>query len=274
MKIPVFILILFFTVIPNDLNRIAEINKYKREAKEAYEAGNYRKAAEAYQYLVDSLEVADENVLLNLSNAYFNLNDTTNARKYYSLLTSSQEDEIRSRSFQQLGIMDFKSKNHKQALQNFKQSLKALPNNEEARYNYELLKKILKEQEQQQKEQNQDQKKQDQQQNQDEDQQDQQQDQDDEQEGDQEKQEDQQKSDEQKEGEEQNPEQRNESEREEEKDQNKENPISNAENLEELNISEEKARMILEAMKNNEIQYIQQNRRKAKSRNKSGKPDW
>jgi hypothetical protein len=32
--------------------------------------------------------------------------------------------------------------------------------------------------------------------------------------------------------------------------------------------------MILEAMKNNEIQYIQQNKRKAKEPKKSTKPDW
>ena len=32
--------------------------------------------------------------------------------------------------------------------------------------------------------------------------------------------------------------------------------------------------MILEAMKNAEIQYIQQNKRKAAKRPPSGKPDW
>jgi hypothetical protein len=41
-----------------------------------------------------------------------------------------------------------------------------------------------------------------------------------------------------------------------------------------MNISEEKARMILEAMKNNEIQYIQQQKRKATEQPDSGKPDW
>ena len=44
--------------------------------------------------------------------------------------------------------------------------------------------------------------------------------------------------------------------------------------MEELKISEEKARMILEAMKNSEVQYIQQNQRKATKRPDSGKPDW
>lgn len=51
-------------------------------------------------------------------------------------------------------------------------------------------------------------------------------------------------------------------------------PQTRSEKLEELNLTEEKARMILEAMKNNEIQYIQQNKRKAKKKPDSNKPDW
>jgi len=51
-------------------------------------------------------------------------------------------------------------------------------------------------------------------------------------------------------------------------------PQSRSDKLEELNLTEEKARMILEAMKNNEIQYIQQNKRKAKKKPDSDKPDW
>lgn len=51
-------------------------------------------------------------------------------------------------------------------------------------------------------------------------------------------------------------------------------PQSRSEKLEELNLTEEKARMILEAMKNNEIQYIQQNKRQATKKPDSNKPDW
>jgi hypothetical protein len=51
-------------------------------------------------------------------------------------------------------------------------------------------------------------------------------------------------------------------------------PMSRPERLEEMNLTEEKARMILEAMKNNEIQYIQQNKRKPTKRPDSNKPDW
>ena len=81
-------------------------------------------------------------------------------------------------------------------------------------------------------------------------------------------------------GEEQHPDEgeKQEQEESEEGEENDENPEdkqpTTAEKLEEMNISEEKARMILEAMKNKEIQYKQQNKRKAKKPKKSGKPDW
>jgi Ca-activated chloride channel family protein len=41
-----------------------------------------------------------------------------------------------------------------------------------------------------------------------------------------------------------------------------------------MNISPEKAEMILEAMRNGEIQYIQQQKRKATEKQDKGKPDW
>jgi hypothetical protein len=44
--------------------------------------------------------------------------------------------------------------------------------------------------------------------------------------------------------------------------------------LEDMKISPEKARMILEAMKNQEIQYLQQNKRKATKPKDKSKPDW
>ena len=41
-----------------------------------------------------------------------------------------------------------------------------------------------------------------------------------------------------------------------------------------MNISPEKAQMILEAMQNGEIQYIQQQKRKSTEKQDKGKPDW
>jgi len=132
-----------------DLNRIANINKLKDEAQTAYLNEDYQTAIQKYLLLTDSLKVNDENVILNLSNAYFQLNDTLNAQSSYQKLVNSPNREVRSRAFQQLGVMAEQKSQLPVALDMFKESLKANPGNEEARYNYELVKKKLENQPQQ-----------------------------------------------------------------------------------------------------------------------------
>ncbi|MBL6449182.1 hypothetical protein JMN32_22930 [Fulvivirga sp. 29W222] len=279
-----------------DLDKIAKVNKLKKEAKTAYNNGNYQKALDNYLYLVDSMQVEDDNIMLNMANAYYKLKDTTNAVNNYQSVVDSKDNIIRSVAQQQLGVIANRSKKFKEALEHFKEALKADPANEEARYNYELLKKVLKEQEEQNKDQknqdkqdqeNQDQQKKDQQKK-DQQKQEQQKKEDQEQQQDQEKEgkgdekEDQEQQDKKdgekkedgkpKEEEKQKPEDGEES---DEKNKDKQDQMSSAsDKLQEMKISEEKAKMILEALKNKEIQYYQQNKRKATKPRESDKPDW
>lgn len=281
----------------NDLDKIAKVNTLKKEAKAAYNQGEYKTAIEKYSFLLDSMQIEDDNIELNLANAYYKLNDSTNAVNGYNNLLSSKDKIIKSVAHQQLGIMADRAKKFDEALNHFKNAIKTNPANDEARYNYEMLKKMLDEQEknkqdqqnkdQQNKDQNKkDQEKQDQQnkdqQQQNKDQQEQQnkeQQQDKEQEGkegeeqdkDQQKQDQQNKEGEKEEKKEQQPQEGEEGE-EKKGDQEQMNSISDK--LKEMKISEEKAKMILEALKNNEIQYYQQNKRKPTKRKDPDKPDW
>lgn len=59
-----------------------------------------------------------------------------------------------------------------------------------------------------------------------------------------------------------------------EKDKKDELPPEVKERLEKMKMSEEQAKMILEALKNREVQYLQENKRKGTQRQKTGKPDW
>lgn len=276
----------------NDLDKIAKVNSLKKEAKAAYNQGEYKTAIEKYSFLLDSMQIEDDNIELNLANAYYKLKDSTNAVNGYNNLLSSKDKIIKSVAHQQLGIIADRAKKFDEALNHFKNAIKTNPANDEARYNYEMLKKMLDEQEknkqdQQNKDQNKkDQEKQDQQnkdqQQQNKDQQEQQnkeQQQDKEQEGkegeeqdkDQQKQDQQNKEGEKEEKKEQQPQEGEESE-EKKGDQEQMNSISDK--LKEMKISEEKAKMILEALKNNEIQYYQQNKRKPTKRKDPDKPDW
>ena len=276
------ILMLMLSVI-TDPAKISTINKIKAEAKKAYLSGDFKLAAEKYQYLMDSLDVNEDEVRMNLANSYFNLNDTTSALGHYQTLTQSKGNPIRSKAELQLGVMSNRASKFEEALNHFKQAIKADPSNMDARYNYEMLKKKLEEE----KEKQQQQQKQDQNKDQ-EDKQDQQNK--DQQNKDEQKKQDQQKKDDQKKDQEnkdkkdgdQREDDQKKQEQQEQKDENEDKdnkekqdvPQSVKDKLKEMKMSEEKAKMILEAMKNQEIQYLQQNKRKATKPKQKGKPDW
>lgn len=270
------LVILLMMVDPGDISRI---NSAKSEAKKAYLAGDYKTAVAKYTYLVDSIGVKEDEVMMNLANSYFHLNDTTNAISAFQPLTLSKNPKLQSVANQQLGVLHNREGKFEEALTYFKQALKTNPANDDARFNYEMVKKKLEEQ----KKQEQQQQNKDKQQNKDQEQKDQEQ-KDQEQKDQEEKNKDQQKKDqkskeekekEKKEKEEQEKKDKEQKEQEEkEQKDKKEMPPSVKEKLKDMDMSEEKAQMILEAMKNQEVQYLQQNKRKATKQRDKTKPDW
>lgn len=276
-----------------DVSKIARHNQVKTDAQEALDAGDFESAIAQYHLLIDTMGVTEPEALYNLSTSYYQLADTTNAKLQYGRTITANNKQLSSKSYNQLGVISNLSKNHKKALSEFKSALKQNPSNENARFNYELTKKLLEQQQEQEnqddekkddekKEDNkekeeekdqeqkdkekQDQEKQDQEQQ---DQQDQQQGEENDEENEQEQQEQQDKNQEGKEEEQQEP---NEEEQKEQSDKEKQDAVN--QKLEEMKISPEKAQMILEALKNREKQYIQQMTRKATKKPPSGKPDW
>lgn len=269
------LLLLILTFFP--LTDIGKINAAKTAAKKAYLRGDYQVAAQQYQYLVDSLGVQEEEVLMNLAHARFQLNDSIPARLGYQQLTSSANSAIRSTAMQQLGVMSTKSGRLEEALEFFRSALKANPSNEEARFNYELVKRKLEEQQKQQQQQqknnnnkkdkNQDQKNDQQKKDQQKQQQEQQK------KNDQKK--DQQQQSDKKEDQNKQEQQKKDSQQQKDQDQKKQQQDKlDPEKMKNMKISEDKARMILEAMKSNEVQYLQQNKRRATKPKDKSKPDW
>lgn len=265
-----------------DPTKIGKINTLKAEAKKAYLAGDFKTAVQKYRYLVDSLQVKEDEVLLNLANAYFQLNDSTNALSEYQSLTQSPKPQLRSKAQQQLGVMTNRQGEFEEALNYFKESIKSDPSNNDARYNYELLKKKLEEKKQQQqqqqnqKDQNKEQENKDQQ-KQEQEKKEQQDKQKEEQQKEQEKKDQQQEKKDQQQKDQQKKENEQQQEEQQKQDQEKQEPKEAppvSEKLKQMQISEEKAKMLLEAMKNQEIQYLQQNKRKATKPKDKTKPDW
>jgi len=268
-----------------DPGKIGTINSVKSEAKEAYKKGDFKTAIEKYRYLVDSLQVNEEEVRLNLANAYFEENDTIQSFQNYQPLTQSTNAKIRSVAHQQMGVLANRQGKFEEALASFKHALKSDPTNEDARYNYEMVKKKLaeqkkKEEEQKKKDPNQQDKNEEQKKEENKDQnkdQKEQKDQEDQQKKDQQEKQEQNKEKEKQEKDAQEKKEKEQQQKEQDQKENQEKkdiPPSVSDKLKQMEMSEEKAQMILEAMKNQEIQYLQQNKRKATKPKDKGKPDW
>jgi Ca-activated chloride channel family protein len=300
MKYLVLITILLATL--TDPTSIGKINRVKKEAQEAYLKADFQTAIKKYSYLVDSLQIDEAEVRINLANAYFQVKDSARAQTTYQGLLDTPNTTIRSKAYQQLGVLHHQQGNLEAALYQFKEAIKADPKNGSARYDYEMLKKKLNDKQEQEKNQDQQNKDKNKDQKQDQDQ-DQQRDKDKkDKEKDQQSKQDQNNADKNQDQKDKGQQDKSEDQKEsDKKDQNKNDASENEDkekddgesseqqtkeaqdrkrkeeikkSLEEMNISEETARMIMEAMKNNEVQYLQQNQRKATQSRDKSKPDW
>jgi Ca-activated chloride channel family protein len=149
-----FIVLSIIGLIAIDPSRIAKVNGAKSEARKAYMDGDYKKAVSKYTYLTDTLDVREDEVMINLANSYFQVKDTANAISTYQSLTASPKSHIRSKAQQQLGILHHRQGKLEEALVNFKEAIKADNSNVDAKYNYEMLKKKLDEEKKKQEEKN------------------------------------------------------------------------------------------------------------------------
>ena len=212
----------------------------------------------------------------NLGNAYYNaeLYDEALARLLEAARKGTKLEK--HRAYHNIGNVLMQDKQCKKAVEAYKNALRNDPKDEESRYNLAIDQECAKEEggggddDQEEKEQNQDQ------QQQNKDQQDQQQ-----QNKDQQDQEKQNKNDQEKQGQQENQEQQQNQEEQQQQSQEQnegeeeKDPMEKLmEKLKEMNIPLEKAQMILEAMRNNEIQYVQQKKKKASKRKDKSKPDW
>ncbi|CAN5921727.1 hypothetical protein BH24BAC1_BH24BAC1_31460 [soil metagenome] len=137
-----FLLLLAFSF-GDSIHQVARINAYSAEAAQAYESGHYLQAIAAYEYLLDSLHLQDHKMQLNLAHAYFRSGEFPNAHARYESLTRHPNILLRSVACQQLGTLYARRHKWKPALDFYRQALVTNPGNDQARHNYELVKKYL-----------------------------------------------------------------------------------------------------------------------------------
>ena len=249
----IFYLILISTL---SINNIDEINRLTKEAELFFKNKEYEKSIINYDILIDSFEVSDEKVFLNLAHSHFLNGDTTAALENYNYTTITDNNKIKSIALQQIGNINNSKNKLEEALEFYKESIISDNNNLDSKFNYELVKRKIEDQNKnQEKDQNKDQNK--------------------EQEKEQEKSDNKKKDDK---GQNDKDKDDKENDSKENKNNEQNSKKSDAESLEEklkkINMSKKKAEMILDALNNNEFQYIQQLKRNPKKKKDNNKPDW
>jgi tetratricopeptide (TPR) repeat protein len=141
------ILILLFIAPINDFNKIARINSLKKEAANAFKSENFDRAISIYKTLIEDFNVNEESLILNYGNALYKTGETELAISQYKKVASSKNHNLKSAALTQSGVIAYQKKQNQEAMDFFKKALKVNPSNAEARYNYELLKKQMKREE-------------------------------------------------------------------------------------------------------------------------------
>jgi hypothetical protein len=231
-------LILSIFLVVNPITFVADRNYYVIKAEQAFQTQQYVLASQHYSYVVKDLEWKKENIALNLAHSYFLAKKYELAATEYTQLSQSTAISLASVALNQLGYLAAMNQDFEKSLQYFQEALVKYPQNYEARYNYELIAKIL--QRRGKKPQNKPEKKNNTAQD---------------------KTKDKQKGNGQ-----------GEQNTDDSKNENKYNP----QKLKDLQLNKEKAEAILKAIRNQESQYIQQQQQKKKLQNNTNPnlPDW
>ena len=263
------VLILIFLIISNNIleNDVSKINKLTKNAEKAFKEKNYKVAINDYNTLIDSFNISNEKIHLNLAHSYLLSNDTLKAIENYNMASVTNDNKIKSIAYQQLGNINESKNKLKNAAEFYKKSILSNNSNLDSKYNYELVTKKLKEQEKKKQENKNQQNKEQENKNQ----------QNKEQENknqEKKKQENEEQENKEQNNKEQNNKEQNNKEQNNKEQNNKEQEKSIEEKLKEVNISKKKAEMILNALNNIEFQYIQQLKRKASKKIDKNKPDW
>ena len=145
MKTKYRVLIAVFLVLFINTTLIADSNK---KGNEAYKQENYTKAFALYS---ESIKHNPTNPIpeMNLGNVLFELEDYENALKRYEnalekySIRGEDDTILLSDIYYNRGLIYFKLGKHQQALSSFEESLKLTPDDEDAKYNWFNLKKLI-----------------------------------------------------------------------------------------------------------------------------------
>ena len=124
-----------------------------RKANEAFKNGDYELAAQLYRQAIDQ-NPDDARLYFNLGNALAEAGYTEDAMEVFEQFRNlTEENKQQSLADYNRGKLLSDQENYEEALSHFRDALRKNPNDEDARFNYELAKRKKQQQEQQEQQQ-------------------------------------------------------------------------------------------------------------------------
>lgn len=136
-------LLFILVLLPASWKRIAEKNSAIEEAERSFAETQYEEAVRQHLALIEEYQLTDAKISFNLALSYQHNGQEADAEKTYASLLNSSEKFIPSFSANQIGVLQGNEEKYQEALASFKLALIKNPENEYARYNYELLARWL-----------------------------------------------------------------------------------------------------------------------------------
>ncbi|MDA0314706.1 MAG: hypothetical protein O2829_06470 [Bacteroidetes bacterium] len=137
----IFLVLLF---LPASWTRVSRLNAAIDQAAASYAAKEYAQAIKDHQILVEAFQLVSEYLDFNLGLSYKYAKQPEEATANFDKASQSTDKLLASFAFNQGGVVLGDKKDYQAALSKFQSALIQNPLNEEARYNYELLARWLK----------------------------------------------------------------------------------------------------------------------------------
>lgn len=115
-----------------------------KQAREHFVAKKYEASISAYRKAMATYPLRSREIRYNIAQCYEQIDSLDRALEFYHQSVNVRNPELASKASNQIGILLLKQEKSRQALSAWKQALKYDPKNETARYNYELLLKRMK----------------------------------------------------------------------------------------------------------------------------------
>ncbi|MEO1450030.1 MAG: tetratricopeptide repeat protein [Bacteroidota bacterium] len=114
-------------------------------AQEHYAAGKYAESLTLYKRALISYPSEASQIHYNLGQCYWQMDSIPKAMQYFHLAAQGDATEIASRAHNQIGIRLAEQEKLREALNSFKEALTEDASNEAARYNFEQIQRRIKE---------------------------------------------------------------------------------------------------------------------------------